>query len=236
MYSVIKFKYKQTNTFRRIVSSKNFNLPEHFKKFQSLLSVSEYSYLKKKEITAEREKIKKTKKKVNFLTKKIFFKCIINDIWPRLGDRAEFPEFLDNSLLLPLSWLRIDRKVDTKLGFDRKFQGRGSAERLICPVSRENWSSCCFLVLFDYIPGIGSRPRRWRYSPSASRFLATPNHLRYPRSPRDGSTSADAGKCGDAIRTPYRLLIPLIIAFQCDFIFQAWFPTRQTGTKNSYTH
>lgn len=76
----------------------------------------------------------------------------------------------------------------------------------------------------DRIPGIGSRPRRWRCSPAASRFSPIRNRLRCPTSPRDGSTSADAAEQRHSWLIILRPFIPDIptkiqIAFSIVVIF-----------------
>lgn len=70
---------------------------------------------------------------------------------------------------------------------DRWVRGRG------CPPHVIHRSHYVDFSRHDYLPAIGSRPRRWHCWRAASRFSASLKLRRCLRSPHDGSTSADAG-------------------------------------------
>lgn len=80
---------------------------------------------------------------------------------------------------------------------DRRVRGRG------CPPHVIHRSLYVDFSLHDYLPAIGSRPRRWHCWRAASRFLASLKLRRCLGSPRDGSTSADAGNFS-RFWSPYR--------------------------------
>lgn len=78
-------------------------------------------------------------------------------------------------------------RAKSRQQIDRRIRGRGCPPRVI------HRSFCVDFSRYNYLPAIGSRPRRWHCWRAASRFSASLKLHRCLRSPRDGSTSADAG-------------------------------------------
>lgn len=119
------------------------------------------------------------------------------DCWFHWFPISIFPNAIIGNWPLEPAWLRdryasfasTPRKVAAKSRqqIDRRVRGRR------CPPHVIHRSHYVDFSRHDYLPAIGSRPRRWHCWRAASRFSASLKLRRCLRSPRDGSTSADAG-------------------------------------------